>query len=257
MSTTISQPTGFFDLPKELRLMIYEIIPSVRVHHAIRLHGKGGKTTDIVLVKDTPAFSIRLTCRRIESESRAIFKQWAHNSIPRHLCTRSDVHARLIMRRGDLHLLAGTNSFLNKPCRWYKELEKSQDHRLYSDTFATRERMTHLDTELLAWIKHSGERMLRDYREIQVEVEPDPSRTIPTRSELREFMHRSDIAGSLGSMASRFDLVFFIRHRMQWAPPATGPHAIQWWFDQCINNHEAYECQTDVAWPDWHEREWL
>ncbi|KAH7074380.1 hypothetical protein BKA63DRAFT_312688 [Paraphoma chrysanthemicola] len=231
MSTTISQPTGFFGLPKELRLVIYEIIPSVRVHHAIRLHGKGGKTSDIVLVKDTSAFNIRLACRRIKSESRAIFNRRLHTTIPRQLCTDSDPLARLIVRKDDLHLLAGTTSFLNKACRWYKELEKPQDHRLDFDTFAIREKMILLDTELLAWIKYAGERMLHVHQQIEVQVEPDPLRATPTRNELRDFANRPDIVDSLGSIAPRFDLVLVIRHTMDYSPPASGLRDVLCWFD--------------------------
>ncbi|KAF2472762.1 uncharacterized protein BDR25DRAFT_353086 [Lindgomyces ingoldianus] len=79
----LCQPFRFMDLPKDIRLMVYERLPREIVHHALRpLSGpfKGNNQGVVLIYRATPTL-ILATCQEVYHEAKAIIGKsisWVH-----------------------------------------------------------------------------------------------------------------------------------------------------------------------------------
>jgi hypothetical protein len=67
-----TQPFRFLDLPKELRLMVYEYIPTTTRHHVLKDRTHDARTSETIFVGKSLEINIMLTCSLVSNESRRI-----------------------------------------------------------------------------------------------------------------------------------------------------------------------------------------
>jgi hypothetical protein len=72
-----SQPFRFLDLPKDIRFMVYGLLPLITRHHVVKVCGRGWhpeRSVNIVS-KRIPGISLIYTCRKIYAEARPLHRK--------------------------------------------------------------------------------------------------------------------------------------------------------------------------------------
>jgi hypothetical protein len=195
--------SGFLELPPELRLTIYEHIANACVHLTLHPAIDNGSSS-VVVVTFIPASTIRLVCKEIAHEAKAIVLKTANRTVVeeyRHLS--ANPLGALIIQLDTLRLLTSKDSILDMAGRWSMVLDKMNSAR-----FMQKQGIGTMNEEVSKLIESAGRSMskYRGQTDINIVIEPG------TGSEVTECVMESETHDALEAMSLTYDLAFHLHY---------------------------------------------
>jgi len=142
MANKASQSFRFLDLPAELRIMIYKLMPNYTFRtRYVKRNSNGDTTSSFTIIRYTAPTAMLATCKMIKNEAEAIILKTTLQMHPARVVTDQDPPLDVITPRIEadtraLYFLGAEKGPVNTISEWYSRIQTNQ-HTKFEAAFPT------------------------------------------------------------------------------------------------------------------------
>ncbi|CAN9375381.1 unnamed protein product [Alternaria alternata] len=142
MANKASQSFRFLDLPAELRIMIYKLMPNYTFHtRYVKRNSNGDTTSSFTIIRYTAPTAMLATCKMIKDEAEAIILKTRLQIHPirvdeSHIPLLGSITPRIEADTRALYFLGAEKGPVNTISEWYSRIQTNQ-HTKFEAAFPT------------------------------------------------------------------------------------------------------------------------